>query len=127
MSTTSADIRDRLSVLLADDLGVYIFQDVGSTPAIALLHKGEPVSPRQVTGLECIVIGIPQVTQRNYEFEVFLKFWSGGKNNYSKVIDLIKDELPLTSFNTLNVRENPELTAAIVLKILYPVVFDEDS
>lgn len=125
MSTTSADIRDRLADLLRDELGIYNFEGVGSTPAISLLHKGEPVSPRQVQGLECVVIAIPQVTQKNYEFEAFLKFWNQGKNNYSVTLDLIKEEFPMSIINTLNVRENPELLAAIVIKIKYPILFDD--
>ena len=122
--TTSADIRDYLTTLLVDELGTYYFEGAGEAPAIALLHKGEPATPRKIKGLECIVFAIPQRTQRNSEFEILLKFWANGRNNYNTVCDLIQNsQFPLLAFNNLAVKDLGELMAVVVVKITYPTTF----
>ena len=125
--TTSADIRDYIATLLVDELGTYYFEGAGAAPAIALLHKGEPATPRKIKGLECIVFAIPQRTQRNSEFEILLKFWANGRNNYNTVCDLIQNsQFPLLAFNNLAVKDPAELMAVVVVKITYPITFIEN-
>ena len=123
---SSDKLRDLLSELLKDELGVYVFPQ-GTTPAIVCLHKGEALTPRLIQGLECVVYRIPSRSNRGHEFEVTLKFWAGGKNNYTEVCDIIQKELPLTSFNNLSIREQPDLLAMAAIKVLYPIVFDDDE
>ena len=128
MTTTSSDIRDYLATLLVNELGLYSFEGAGEAPAIALLHKGEPATPRKIKGLECVVFAIPQRTQRNSEFEVLLKFWANGRNNYNTVCDLIQNsQIPLSAFNNLDVKDQAELMAAVAIKITYPITFLEGN
>jgi hypothetical protein len=120
-------LKNLLAELLIDDLGVYVFEGVGTTPAIACLHKGEATTPRLVQGLECIVFRIPSRSSRGHEFDVTLKWWADGKNNYAEVCDRIQENLALTSFVNLSVREQPDLLAMVALKITYPICFDDDD
>lgn len=124
---TSDELKNLLAGLLIDDLGIYIFDAVGSTPAIVCLHKGEATTPRLVEGLECVVFRIPSRSSRGHEFDVTLKWWAGGRNNYSEVCDRIQENLALTSFVNLSVREQPDLLAMVALKVTYPVCFDDDD
>ncbi|MGL5060907.1 MAG: hypothetical protein ACRC62_13105 [Microcoleus sp.] len=110
-------LRDRLRDMLSAHLGVYTLANGEETPAIYCTEKGDAGhNDRTVRGLEVVVVIVP-----SSKYVVFLKIWESDITvqtvDLQMICSLIQQQLPIETFDVIEIDEQPELRAMVKLTI----------